>query len=420
MSANYFSGVYPQLYLGATTGGVLSLATSGTPMNLTPGQIGLYTTNQNGYVSTAITSAGTASNVTLAMGSWHTVNNIVPNYTGLQAPQYSKTINWNSVTQFQLIKGHALQNEIVAIGWNLTSGSPTGPLFYCATSYYLKVEVLGDAALAALNKNLYVNLEAWGGCCSTGCTSGCTSTAVDAAVILLQWSDRLKQNPLMTPYVTPAVFIKNGSSSTQVYSAYDTSIGVGNGTYTPNTANPASVVAGLQLTVAYIATEFGECTFTPRDRFEYSPLWIQASLVTQNADPCAYNTTINTSVPNMFYISQNPQGSIGDGHWIKRAFITSNRYRQQPFADGMDVDILRMRGIEDDVSGNVTQSSVYDIVVLVFHINRTENPTAIHSNDKYQIVIAVPSGTSVSTLTTMITNSLTLAGNTYITLETIN
>ncbi len=242
---------------------------------------------------------------------------------------------------------------------------------------------------------------------------------MDAAYIMLQWKDRVNQNPLMTPFLTPAVYISSGITKVQVYSAYDVTLNSALTAYVPNTANPTSVIASFQLTVAYAATEFNECTFTPRDRFEYSPLWIQASLVTQNADPCAFNTTINTSVPNMFTILQNPQGSIGSGNWIKRAFITSNRYRQQPFADGMDVDTLRQRFIEDDVSGNVTRSIAYDIVVLTFSIVRTENPTAIHSNDKYQIVIAVPIGTSVVTLTDMISNSLILAGNTSITLETI-
>lgn len=420
MASNYFSGVYPQLYLGNGSNGIMALATSGTPNQLTPGMIGLYQTNQNGYVTSAI-SSGTTLNVTLAMGSWHTISSVMPNYIDLQQPQYSKTIQWSNVTMFQYIKGHVLQNEIVSIGWNqLTSGAAAvGPVFYCATNYFLKVEVQGDAALATLNKNLYVNLQAWGGCCSTGCSSGCTSTAVDAAYIMLQWKDALNQNPLMTPYLSPAVFISSGVSEVQVYSAYDNSLNSALPIYVPNTASPTSVIAAFQLTVAYVGTNFNDCTFTPRDRFEYSPLWIQASLVTQNADPCAFNTTINTSVPNMFTILQQPQGSIGSGEFIKRAFIDSNRYRQQPFADGMDVDILRMRSIEDDTSGNVNRSATYDIIVLEFHINRHDNPTAVHSNDQYQVVIPLPTGTNVTSFLNLITNSLTLAGS-GVTLETIS
>lgn len=425
----FFNGVFKQHYLGTvagtfTSGSPLLLATSGTVYdtstllpNLSAGQLGLYLTDTNGIITTAI-SSGTTKNVTLAMGSWHTVDNVIPNYAGLQVPQYSKTINWNRVSLFQLIKGHVLQSQISSVGWNLSSGSSVGPVFYCGTSYTLKLEVLGDAAVAAYNKNIYNNLQAWGGCCNTDCSSGCTSTAVDAAYILLQWSDRINQAPFLNQFVQPAVFISSGSTAVQVYSAYDVSKNSALTAYTPNTSDPTSVIAGMQLTTAYAPTTFGNCTFTPRDRFEYTPLWCQVSLLTQDANPCAWNTTINTSVPNMWTELQAPKSSLGSGNFVRREYILSQRYRQQPYADGIYADNLREREIEDDTSNNVVTTSTYDQLVLVHNVPRVYNPSAVHSNDCYMIIIDMLQGTDASTLISLISDSLALVGS-NVTLETI-
>jgi len=418
----YFPGLFPQHYPASVTGGVMNFATSGTVSTLqtaTGGTIALLLTDQNGMVTGPI-SSGTTQNVTLAMSSWHTIDQIGPNYQGLQVPQYSKTIQWNQVQKFEKRIGQSLQNQIVSIGWDQTTSGATstvGPVFYCATSYELKVEVLGDAALAALNKQLYNNIQAWGGCCSTGCSSGCTSTAVDAAYIMLQWKDRINQNPLMTPFVLPQVFISSGGVKTEVFDAYDNSLNSALPIYVPNTANPTSVIASLQLTIAYIGTTYGDCTFTPRDRFEYSPLWIHASLVSQSPDPCAWNTTINTSVPNMFTEIQVPKPAIGTGDFIRRDYIMSQRYRQQQFNDSLySTDIMRMREIENDTSALAipSRSAVYDQIILIFNTVRRDNPTAVHSNDRYMICIDVPTGTNTNSLTNIISASLAAAGSSVV------
>lgn len=425
----YFNGVFKQHYLGTvggtfTSGSPLLLATSGTVYNtstnlpnLSPGQIGLYQTDNNGIITDAI-SSGTTKNVTLVMGSYHTVDEVIPNYKALQVPQYSKTINWNKVSLFQYIKGHALQNQVSSVGWNLSSGSSVGPVFYCGTSYTLKLEVLGDAAVAAYNKNIYNNLQAWGGCCNTDCSSGCTSTAVDAAYIMLQWSDRINQTPFLNQFVQPAVYISSGGTAVQVYSAYDNSLNSSLPIYTPNTSNPTSVIAGMKLTTAYAPTTFGNCTFTPRDRFEYTPLWCQVSLLTQDANPCAWNTTINTSVPNMWTELQAPKSSLGDGNFIRREYILSQRYRQQPYADGIYADNLREREIENDTSNNISTTSTYNQLVLVHSVPRVYNPTAVHSNDCYMIIIDMLQGTDPTNLINIISSSLSLVGS-NVTLETI-
>lgn len=436
MGNTYFSYAYPQHYVANTTsgfttsGGTISLLASGNMGNLTRGQIGFFATDQYGQWSTVATS-GSTGNVTLGYGSIHLKNNIVPNYQGLMAPFVSKTISWRNVTLFQYKKGHVLQNQIVSIGWDQTTSGATsavGPLFYCGTNYTLKLEYLGDAVLAALNKEGYSNLQAWGGCCNSTCTSGCTGTAVDAAYIMLQWKDRVNQNPLLTPFLTPQVFISSGGVKTEVFDAYDNSLNSSLPVYIPNTANPASVVASFQVSVTYVGTTFGDATFSQFDRYEYTPIWLLASLMMEDGNPCAFTTTINTSVPNMFTdvttaITGNPMGAmINSGEAIARSFMLSNSYRQQKFLDSMNVDILRMREILDSQELNVvSRSGIYDQVILVFNAvgNSNTNPTGAHDRDNYQIVIDVLHGTDVTPLTNYITSCLTAVGS-NVTLSTIN
>jgi len=409
----YFNNSFHQHYLGKVTGGVLDYAISGAPKDLGQGVIGLYATNAQGILGSLV-SAGTTQNVTLVQGSWHTVDQIGEGLAGYQVPLYSQTINWRNVTQYIKTTGYAAQNQVISIGWDQGTGA-TGLTFFCGQSYYLKIEGLGEPALTFLNKQIYNNLDAWGGCCGTDCTSGCTSTYVDAACIMLQWKDRITQNPYLPSFISPAVYIQDSPGSdakTQVYSAYDTSIGVGDGTYVCNTADPTSVIASLQLTVAYVNTEFNDCTFAFTDRYIYEPLYLQASLVNQDADTCATNTTANTFVASDFVTQLvAPRKRVGGGEDIIRAFIDSNRYRQYTFPDNIWADSLRMREVENDVSFNVNRNGTYDQLCIVFNKERYSNHTASHNNDQYAIIIDVPTGTNISTLQTIITDSLTAVGS---------
>lgn len=415
----YFDKAFHQHYLGKTINGALSFTTSGTTANLAAGQLGLFL-DPNGVTGPAIASATTIP-LMLSMGSYHTIDSLNPSIGGLQEPTSSKMINLRYVSQF--IKRNAItaQNQIVSFGWDQTSGG-TGPAFFCGTAYNLKVEADGSPALWFLNKQMYNLLEAVGGCCGTDCSSGCTSTYADAACIMLQWKDRVTQNPYLTNFYQPHVYVQTNPGSaakTEVFSAYDTTQGVGNGTYVCNTSNPQAVVASFQLNVAYLETRFNNCTFTPFDHYEVEPLTIQGSLVNQTADPCAWNTLINTSVPNMFTQIQAPKQAVGLGEGIIRAFITSNRYRQDTFPDSMvSADILRMREIENVVDFNVDRQAYYDQVVIIHNVPRTQNPTAIHSADKYALIIDVLQGTDVSQFTNLFNACLTLAGN-YVQLQTI-
>lgn len=433
----------PYLLAKPTGGGALDLVTSGSVYALTAGQFGFFNCPIETGVEGTTISTGQVGSVIMATGSWHTVDKIAPLYGGLQEADRTQIIDWSKVTAFMKTIAQTAQNQIVSFGWDQTSGSTTGPAFYCGTTYNFAIEAQGSPALAFLNHQLYMQLAAFSGCCGTDCSSGCTSTYADAACVMLQWKDALTQNPYWPSFVAPAVYIQtSGLTKLEVYSTYDVQratvgtygVALGSimipdpalqatvlaaGAYTCNTSNPISVVASFQLTVAYSDTRFGTCTFSPSDKFEIEPLFIQGSLVTQNADPCAVNTTINTSVPNMFTELQAGRQVRGLGQQVARNLLAWANYKQEYFPTGMETILLRMREVENFTQlTDVSLSGLYDVLQLRFKKTRDYNPSSSSDLDEYAVTIYVPTGTSTTAFTNLVSACLT-AANSRVTFRTL-
>lgn len=463
--------IYPysfrRAYLGKVLENVLQLNDTITegPENLTEGVIG-FCTAPNGLEGNFI-SAGTATTIKMVVGSWHTVDQIAPFYGGLLAPYYSKAIDPRRVTRFIKSVAAEAKQQVVVAGWDLTSGIVgTGPVFYCGESYLLRLDMLGSPALRLLNHQLYITLPAYGGCCGTDCSSACTATAVDAACIMLQWNDYMRygtynpgigapafqapsgEYPYLKQFFLPAVFVQSSGApyaAQQVYSQLDCEAALankygttaennavkayylanGNKGYQCNTLNPGSVVAGFQLTGAYYQTNYNDCTFTPSDYFEIEPIFCKVSLMTgnfsgvNNFSPCGWDTTINTSVPNMVTEKQAPVYPKGLGEQVVREIIQSERYRQDHYADSIFVDSYRMREIEnqDWILENVNRQDYYDSIAIVYNIFRSQNSQQVHDNDEYVEIVYVPTGTNTTAFTNLFQACLTAAGSPVI-LET--
>lgn len=411
---------FRKAYLANPVGSALVVQTSGNSDVIQKGQFG-FCLAPNGIEGNFISGA-TTTTVKLVTGSWHTVDKIAPFYGGLQAPLYSKSIDFRRVTGFYKSVAAAAAQQIVSIGWNQVSGSTTGPVFYCGETYLLRLDFLGSPALRLLNHQIYVNIPAYGGCCGTDCSSGCTSTAVDAASIMLQWKDFMYSNqvPYLKQFFLPQVYIRSGSTKTEVFSQADVDAGRGGSVYTPNTSDPTSVIASFQLTGAYVDTKYNNCTFTPSDYFEIEPIFCHASLNTQDFQPCAWNTTINTSVPNMFTELQAPVYPKGLGEQVVREIIQSQRYKQEQFPDGNYVDSYRMREIEDNdwILNNIDRQGYYDIIGITYNIFRPMNTQSLHDNESYTELIYMPTGTSTTTFTNLVQACLT-AVNSPVTLQTV-
>lgn len=399
--------------LNKGTGGIISLATSGTTDLLTAGQLGIFTCPEYTGVYGSAIAAGTTTPCIIASGSWYTSDTITPLWGGLQEPDYTQIIDWRRVNAFLYTQGQTAQNQISAFGWNQTSGSTVGPTFYCGTTYNFQLEASGAPALQFLNHQFYKTVTAFGGCCGTGCTSGCTTTYADAAYIMLQWKDELNQDPYWPSFINPQVYIQTSAGTAyEVFSSYDVANGRGSIVYVPNTTTPQSVVASLKITVAYAQTTFGTCTFDPTDLYTVEPLYVQGSLFTQDANPCAVNTTIDTSVPNMWVEIAAPRQVRGIGQRVVRNLIDWGRYKQEDFPNSQWVGSLRMREIELFWELNtVTLSALYDTLYLRWNKQRNYNYSSIQDNDEYALTIYVPSGTAVNIFTNLVNSCLSLSGN---------
>ena len=452
---SYQTRSFREVFLPAVSGGTMVLAGSGTTTtSLTAGGIGVFPVT-NSIIGTSI-STGVAGQILIGAGSYHTVQNIAPGMGGYKMSDKTHTIPVLGIQRFWKKTAKTALPMVITVGWNQTVSGSTegvGPTFQCGTFYRLLLEAKGEAALRVFGHEVYRDVEAWTGCCNGNCQSGCTGQLVDPTTVMLQWSDFIKQYPILSTMFYPAVFINasltGGAGSgvytiapgsiVQVFSAYDVSINapgvvggsyygalaagagaVASGAYVPSTSGTVipTITAALQLQTAYVDTIFNTCTFTPSDYYYVDALLIYASLRMDDglgADPCQVTTTINTSVPNMVATTQSVQQVSGLGQMVVREWITYRRYLMENFPDGYEIDLYRMRQIEDDVTlVNVSLQSLYD-EIHIRYVNKDQfNPKPADNNRVWEAVFYVPTGTTTTTFTNLIGGCLTAAGSTVV------
>jgi hypothetical protein len=174
----------------------------------------------------------------------------------------------------------------------------------------------------------------------------------------------------------------------------------------------AAVVAGLKMSMAYIDTKFGTCTFTPQDMFEVAPLLAFTSIQDETGNPCAIKPYANTATGDFVKELVTPRQIQGTGESVVRDLILSGRYRQEAFPDSMNVNHLRMREIEGNPSvTNFDKTQTFNTLNILHNVPRFNNPSSTFDNDQYLLTIYIPSGTQASALTTWISAMLTAAGN---------
>lgn len=412
-------------FLGAETADTLEVATTGTTYNLTAGEVGIYPIAYDGVQGTAIsTVSAPIPQVVIGNGNWRTSDGPNQFYLGQKANSWTKPLPLRQVKRFEHITAETPQNQITAFGWDMSvtgSTADVGPTFYCGQTYELKLEVLGEPALKAFNKYMYNNFMAWGGCCGSQCATGCTTSYADAACIMLQWKDAIYTTPNWAPtdnwagFVLPQVFINDEGVKTEVFSQLDYDQGRCDleDIYVCDTSSPESVIAGLQITVAYTDTNFANCTFSLTDSYDYFPAFVTASLVMQNADPCTINTTINTSVPNMYTELQAPRQPKGLGWTVRKALIKEDKYQAYPWSDSSDVLGLRMREVEGSnwILDNVTNSALYDKVVIEWYLSNDQNTSSQYDGSLNTWVLHVPTGTDTTPFTDIFQDLLDEVGS---------
>lgn len=440
----YFPHAFRKSFLPAST----TLASSGSTADLTAGQIGFFDAKTFQAVSAQ------AAPFILAEGSRFASDKIGPVHGGYKESKKSKAINPKYISRLIKVSGKAAKNQIVKVEASACAG------LACDSTVRLRLDVKGSPALRFLNHQLYKTLDAYTGCCDS------SNSAIDHTVALLKWADQINEAPLLKDFVqakvwketTASVAINptSGSATIVVANADAASFSAGEKVvhaslapnslvvsvgaadsassgyanvvlskeaisstdgnaviytaqttagYTPATSSLGSVNTHMDIVAAYVDTTFGNCTFTPTDKYDLEPLFIYASVVDESGDPCKVECISVSEV-------QAPQQASGVGESVLRDLILDGRYLQNAYPDSSRVDSLRMREIEADPAlAAVTRSGLYDQVLILHNVPRFNNPTSTFDNDQYLLVVHVPAGTATSSITNFIVNSCSAAGN---------
>jgi hypothetical protein len=447
----YFPNAFRKSFLPAST----TLASSGSTAALTAGQIGFF----DAKTFAAVTAQ--AAPFILAQGSYFTKDKIGPVHGGYQESVKSKVINPKYISRLIKVSAKTAQNQIVKVEANACAG------LACDSTIRLRLDVKGSPALRFLNHQLYKTLDAYTGCCDS------SNSAIDHTVALLKWADQINEALLLKDFVQAKVWVEahasvaidpTAASATIVVANADrtkftvgdkvvaagipantvvVSVGAadsassGNAnvvlskaatsstnvnaaifdvattaTYTPATSSLGNVNSHMDIITAYVDTKFGDCTFTPTDKYDLEPLFVYASVVDESGEPCKVECITVSE-------TQAPVQASGVGETVLRELILDGRYLQNAYPDSSRVDSLRMREIEADPAlATVNKAGLYDQVLILHNVPRFNNPSSTFDNDQYLIVVHVPTGTATTSITNFIASSASAAGN-AVTLETV-
>jgi hypothetical protein len=394
----YFNHAYQKSFLPAELEGSIDWVVSGDTSDLTAGQVGFFDAKTYSALS-----APSSKPFILAQGSYYTNDKIGPFHGGYKESVKSKIINPKYINKIWTACANPPQQQIVSVGWDLESDPGAGFLFECGKTYNLRIDLKGSPALRFLSHNVYKTVSAYSGCCTDDCSATCTGAAVDAACVLLKWADYINQDPILSQFIQAAVYVNDGGDAIEVFTA----------SYECVTGDAAAeVVAGLELSVAYVDTKFGNCTFTPTDHYELQPLQILTSVVDESGDPCAIKPTSNASDGVLFTEIQPGIQAQGVGETVLRNLILSGRYQQEAFPDNKYVDSLRMREIESNPSlVGFDRNALYDSINILHSVPRFNNPTGTFDNDQYLLTLWLPTGTDAQAFLGFLQDVLNCAGN---------
>lgn len=278
--------------------------------------------------------------------------------------------------------------------------------FLCGETYNLNIQLHGTPVLRYLNHDSYRALAAYTGCCPEG---SIVPVAVDSTLVMIDWANQIITSPYLMDFVRPIVFdelgnpwfataaeaVAEGWPTTQVWTSY------------VSTGHIAGALAGIRLIGAYVDTRFGTCTFQPSDYYGKEVVRIQdISLIDNQGDPCTFTGLCITQECCGF-------GGQGFGDTYVRELILSESYLQNKFSSDLRIrEITQGTDIFNALPPVIGTTPVfYDKYVIQHVVPRYNNPSSVHDNDQYNLVIYVPASATAASLVTFMTTWLTAAGN---------
>ena len=417
----YFSHAFKKTFIAtegisALTG--VQLGTSPTNV-LAPGEISFI--DPKSY-QVATTPDSTCCEFILAGGALMPNDKIGPFHGGYTESNKSKTVRSKYVSKLWRAPGNAPNPYITHVGFtpwtsaNAPDSSKPGETageccksFLCGETYYLRLDVKGDAAMRYLDRNSYLTLEGYTGCCPTD-EDDIAPTAVDPAIVMLAWAKQAHESVLINPFVYPVVTWTDDAGATWTYfypDSVDTTAlpviaGVTYANYADFVAESdpaviADLCAGIVLTGAYVETKFQNCTFQPTDFYGLEPIRIYASEVDLTGSPCEFDSLC---VGVQCYGLQ----ANGVGETVVRDVILSEAYRQNHLSTDLRIREITQGNSIVEAAG-IDRNAIYDRVYLQHNIPRLYNPTGTFDNDQYLLEIVVPAGdnTVFNALSTWVT-----------------
>ena len=381
----YFNHAFRQTHLGTsgfTSKGGGKLGTTGNILD--KGEYA-FVDPKTWTIQDTSTPPGSCCPLILASGSLMGNDKIGPFHGGYQASNKSKVINPKYVSRAWFSPACKGQNHVLHLGRTPFTNPGGGdavegccPTFVCDETYSLRIDIKGSPVLRFLNRNTYLTVDYYTGCCADDAIE---PTPVDSTLVMIGWATQILNSPLINPFVLPVVIGENGS----IYYAPGTLDSTGEpypntwDTYTSPGHTP-DACAGLILYGAYVDTKFGDCSFQVTDFYEKEPVILYASMVDQNGDPCAFE--------GLCVVTEcAPRQANGLGETVLRDIILDQSYRQNFFHSD-----IRIREITqgDDLFGGINRNGFYNRFYIQHNVPRFNNPTSTFDNDQYLVELVVP------------------------------
>lgn len=174
-------------------------ASSGHTKDLSSGQVSIFD-RQTWNVATP---TGNGKEFFLAMGSYHTIDNLTKFYAGMKRSLKSYFFRGQDIEGFEVSYPQALQNEEWVIGYDGsgapnsygTSNTPNNFQFQCGTDYQLRITLLGEPVYRVFGKTLeHIVSLSTAPCADPSCTTGCVGP-LDVQLYINQFAQNINNHP---------------------------------------------------------------------------------------------------------------------------------------------------------------------------------------------------------------------------------
>jgi hypothetical protein len=354
-----------------------------------------YTPGTYVNVPTTTSGAGVGLTVDVVVNALGEITSIVENQVG------TGYLVADTITPDATVLGH----DGVGVECDTTEVATLGDQtcefeFLCGETYNLHLNLWGNPVLRVLNHDAYRNLAAYTGCCPEDAIS---PVAVDSTLVMINWANQIITSPYLKEFIRPVVFDETGAiyfataaeavaagyPATQIWDNY------------VSTGHIPGALAGMRLIGAYVDTQFRTCTFQTSDYYNKDFVRFQVQLVDELGQPCVFKGLCVVTECCGF-------GGQGFGQTYLNELIQSEAYLQNKFSSDPRIREITMGNAFFNA---IDKDSFYNKYVIQHVVPRYNNPSSVHDDDQYNLVIYVPAGVTATALETFMETWLTAAGN---------